>query len=416
MEHYPTTTRVLVRPFAQHREGDTVTIGDPDRQVFLSIPEEGVDILNWLAEGQTIGETSLAYEQKYGDTPDIEDFLDALADEGFVVVGSDAPHDDDLAPSGATLPRSHLSRISPAFAARLCGPPVLVGCAALILGALALIGTDPGVVPGPSVLVFPHYLAAVSLGLFVFGLAGVAVHEVGHLIAARAAGVPARFGLSHRLWILVAETDLTGMWLAPKRKRYLAFLAGPLIDAISASALVGFLWAHRHGWFALSPMLTQLAGAGLMVYLLRLLWQCFFFVRTDFYYVFASAFSCKNLLGDTETFMHNAVARVLRSRPTVDQSDIPADEMRVVRLYAVIWLLGRALAFGSLFLITLPVMWRYGTLIAPMLVGRHSRYGLLDVFTLATVTIGVEGAGLVLWVRTLVRARIGRSSGALAAS
>jgi putative peptide zinc metalloprotease protein len=422
MEHYSAATRVTVRPFAQHREAGTVTIGDPDRQVYLSIPEEALDILNWLAEGLTVAETLRSYEQKYGETPDIEDFIDGMAEEGFIVVGADGAVTDDMGAEmadAAATPKSstgHLARISPALAQRVLGPPVLAGCALVVLGALIMIASDPAVVPGPSVLVFPRYLAPISVGMFLFGLAGVALHEMGHLLAARAAGVPARFGVGHRLWVLVAETDMTGIWMAPKRDRYKAFLAGPLVDAVSASVLVAFLWTLRHGWFALSPLQTQVAGAALMVYLLRLLWEFFLFVRTDLYYVFAAAFDCKNLLGDTEVFIRNQVARVVRSRRTVDQSTIPSEEMRVVRWYSVVWLLGRAAALCVLSFITLPVMWRYGAAIAPMLSGGSSRYGFVDILALGAVTVGVEGAGLVSWLRGLARAKMERRSDAMATS
>jgi putative peptide zinc metalloprotease protein len=342
-----------------------------------------------------------------------------MSDEGFLVVGADGAEDAERkAPTTAVadIPAGHLARISPEAAARILGAPVLAGCALVVLGALALTATDPAVVPGPSVLVFPHYVAAISLGMFVFGMLGVAAHELGHLVAARAAGVPARFGVGHRLWILVAETDMTGIWMAPKHKRYKAFLAGPLVDAVSASVVVGFLWAHRQGWFALSSFLTQVAGAALMVYLLRLVWECFFFVRTDLYYVLAAAFNCKNLLGDTEDFIRNQVARVVRSRPTVDQSTIPGEEMRVVQWYSMIWLAGRAAALCVLFFITLPVMWRYGAAIAPMLTGGRSRYGIVDILALAAITVGFEAAGLVSWVRGLARAKSERRSHAVATS
>ena len=82
MAGYPPDSHVMVRPFTHRREGDTVTIGDIDRQVFLAIPAEGMDILDSLAAGHTVGETVRRYEQCYDETPDIEDFLDALQQGG----------------------------------------------------------------------------------------------------------------------------------------------------------------------------------------------------------------------------------------------------------------------------------------------------------------------------------------------
>src|SRR5205823_1988045 len=107
---------------------------------------------------------------------------------------------------------------------------------------------DPGIVPGPQALVFHAHIALMALALVAAAAAGLYLHELAHLLAARACGVPARIRPGRRLWFIVAETDMTGIWLASKRQRYLAFLAGPLADVVSAAVLLVLLWAQRHGW------------------------------------------------------------------------------------------------------------------------------------------------------------------------
>jgi hypothetical protein len=290
---------------------------------------------------------------------------------------------------------------APALARRLFGAPIVGALALATASGIALLTLDPRLIPNPSVLVFHRHLALMSAALFALGLAGVIVHELGHLLAARASDVPARIGVSHRLWILVAETDMSGIWLAPKRRRYLAFLAGPLIDAASAAILLAVLWIARRGWVALSPSAARFLGAVLWTYLLRLLWQCFVFVRTDFYYVLSTALGCKRLLGDTEDMLRNQLARLRSSIPTVDQSEIPPGERRAIRAYSIIWLAGRVLALSSLVFITLPVLAGYVAGVVRLLSGARTSYGLADVVVLTTIGIGVPAAGLYLWTRSL---------------
>ncbi|MDX6708509.1 MAG: putative peptide zinc metalloprotease protein [Solirubrobacteraceae bacterium] len=411
MSQFQHDARVAVRPIARQREGDSVTIGDLERQVFLTIPAEAMEILAALEAGKTVGESARLYEQAHGVTPDIDGLLDALADEGFVAPWGDAAGaaPPDIAPAPT------LAWITPAIARRMFGRPLLGACAIAIAIAAALIASDPGLVPSPSVLVFHHDLALLGGAMFAITSLGIAVHELGHLLAARASGVPARIGFGNRLWILVAETDMTGMWLAPRRKRYLAFLAGPIIDVASAAALAGVLWGQRRGWIALSPTLEQLTGAVFFSYLVRLLWQCFVFIRTDFYYVLATALNCKSLLADTEDLLRNRWARLRGSVPAVDQSAIPAREMRAVRAYAWIWLGGRAVAFASLILITVPVLVGYASGLGGALTGRDSTYDTADLVVLAGVGLAVQGAGLVLWIRSLHRGRTQRRTNAMAA-
>jgi putative peptide zinc metalloprotease protein len=406
MPRFEPDARVAVRPFARHHEGDDVTVGLLDQQVFVTIPAEGVEILDALAAGATVGEAAREYADAHGETADIVDFLEALADAGFVV----NPSADDALPIGDRLaapPQAapEFRWISPALARRVVGAPTACICAIAIATGAALFASDPSLVPGATVLVFHRNLAAWLAVVFAVNTAGVIVHELGHVLAARAAGVPARIRISHRLWFIVAETDMTGIWLAPPRSRQRAFLAGPTIDAVCASALLGLRRAQHSGWLALSPTLQLFVAATLMTYLLRLLWQCFVFVRTDFYYVLATALGAKNLLSDTEGLLHNWAARALGRPPAVDQSPIPPRERRAIRRYAAVWLGGRAIALYSLAFAALPVLAGYGTEMVRTVTGGRPHYSLAGLVTVALLVFGMQAAGLVLWIRSLYLSR-----------
>jgi putative peptide zinc metalloprotease protein len=162
-------------------------------------------------------------------------------------------------------------------------------------------------------------------------------------------------------------------------------------------------------------VLVQFTGAVLFSYLLRLLWQCFVFVRTDFYFVIATALDCKSLLADTEDLLRNRWASLRGRGGMVDQSAIPPREMRAVRAYSVVWVVGRALALASLALVTLPVLAGYGAeVVRAVGGGGRSSYDAVDLLTLAVLGIGVQGAGLVVWIRSLHRGRTQRRTDALA--
>ncbi len=405
MARFEPDTHVAVRPFARNHEGENVTIGLLGGQAFVTIPVEGVEILDALAEGGSVGDALHRYEQAHAETPDIADFLEALELAGFVAelgVGDPAPAAIEPSPQAAA---PNFRWISPAAARRALGGPVVFACGLAIAVGLGLVATDPSLVPGATVLVFHRHLAAWTAVMFTVATAGVLVHEFGHVLAARAAGVPARVRVGHRLWVLVVETDMTGIWLAPKRSRQLAFLAGAIIDAACSSALLGVLWARQHGWIVLSQMLERFLAATLVTYLLRLLWQCFVFVRTDLYYVLATALDCKNLLADAEDLMRNWVARARRLPPTTDQSAIPARELRSIRAYTLVWLAGRLLALASLIFVMLPVLAGYGAEIVRTATGGYPRYDAADMVTIVVIVFGVQGAGFVLWIRALYQSK-----------
>jgi hypothetical protein len=405
MARFEPDAHVAVRPFARNHEGENVTIGLLDGQTFVTIPVEGVEILDALAEGGTVREALDRYERAHAETPDIEDFLEALEQAGFVTAlraGDPAASAPEPSPQAQPM---NFRWISAGAARRLFSAPVLIACGLAIAIGVGLGATTPSLVPAVTVLVFHRHLAAWTAVMFAVATAGVLVHESAHVLAARAAGVPARVRISHRLWVLVVETDMTGIWLAPKRSRQLAFLARAIIDGVSSAALLGVLWARQHGWLVLSPTLDRFVAATLLTYLLRLLWQCFVFVRTDLYYVLATALDCKNLLADTEDLLRNWVAGARRRPPLIDQSAIPTRELRSIRAYTVIWLAGRLLAIASLFFVMLPVLAGYGAEIVRTVTGGHPSYDAADVLTIVVIVFGVQGAGFVLWIRALYQSK-----------
>src|SRR6185295_6389412 len=230
-------------------------------------------------------------------------------------------------------------------------------------------------------------------------------HEMSHLLAARAAGVKSRIGIGHRLWILVAETDLTGLWGVPKNRRYLPLLAGPLTDLATTSSILLCLYADSRGWIGLPSLAGEILRADFFAYVLQLVWQLFFFVRTDLYYVIAAAFDCKNLLGDTETFLKNQLARLVSSIRTVEQSHIPTRERRVIHAYAVVWLFGRAVAFLLLLTVTLPLLVAYlNKMAAALRQGWEAdAAGFVDALTMMIFSTALFALGTGLWMRSLIR-------------
>jgi len=241
--------------------------------------------------------------------------------------------------------------------------------------------------------------------LFGVNLLTTFIHESAHLLAARAIGVKARIGIGNRLWILVAETDLSGLWGVPRSARFLPILAGPLVDAASAALLVVFLAVAGETWRSSHPLSVQFLQALVMTYLLKLLWQCYLFVRTDFYYAFIMLFDCKNLMRDTQNFVKNRIAALLRRGNVVDQSCIPFSERRVIRWYALPWLMGRCLAFWILFWVQIPVMISYLALIAGNLSKGYHSGRFMDTLLFSGIGCSMLFLGMFLWLRDIVKVR-----------
>jgi len=231
------------------------------------------------------------------------------------------------------------------------------------------------------------------------------VHEFAHLVAARALGVNSRLAISHRLWYLVAETDLTGLWSVPKGKRYLPILAGAIVDATSGCLLLLLVYANDLYGMRLPDRAVHLLRAIAFVYLMRLAWQCLLYMRTDFYYVIAAFFNCKSLMRDTETFLRNLMSGLFSRIRKVDQSSIPAKERRVISIYAVLWIGGRVVALSLLWAVTIPVAILYIKNLASVFRTGYAvdRANFVDSVLVAAYFLIPTVAGFALWFRSLLR-------------
>lgn len=411
---YATDTSVEVYPFTRQLDGEEVVIGRPDTVVFLALPPDAVEILDHLADGKTVGQTQSLYQTKYGEIPDMEDFLVLLEQKGFVkpqcALALPLAIPDSILSSTADVQpqppvRFHFANFPQPLAQLLYSRPVLIGTSFIIGLALAAVVVEPALLPGWDALLFTEHLTLMRVSLALLGYTTVFFHELAHLVAARAVGVSSRLGLSHRLWILVAETDMTGVWAVSKHQRYLPFLAGPLLDALSAALIILMTVAATYGWIRLPSGVLRLAQAMLLIYLLRLLWQCYFFVRTDFYYVITNFFQCKNLMRDTQIFLRNQLARLVRAGQIIEQRHIPAAEMRVIRWYALVWIAGRMVAFGALIFITVPLIYNYTLIIGAALMRGYTAdpYSFIDALVMGALFFIPLAAGFGLWIRSLLK-------------
>lgn len=401
---------VTVFPFTQRSEGEETIIANAAQSSFLALPSSAVDLLVWLEEGKSIEETQSCYQQKYGECPDIDDFLELLEQEGFLTRLTDNEEAKNQAGSislNVEARRSHFVGISEKTALAIFSRPVVIGALIIVAVGLLLLVFEPSLFPSIETLVFRQHTGPLILGILIFTLLTLFLHEMAHLVAARAAGVSARLGIGNRLWILVAETDITGIWMASPAQRYLAFLAGPLLDAVGSALCLFCLFAQQHGWFPLAPLVVLLLQAALLSYIFRLLWQCYFFVQTDFYYVFVTMFKCKNLMHDTQGWLLNLLARYLPYIKQRDLSDLSGSELRVIRLYAIFWVIGRLVALYTLVFLTLPILIGYVQLV-PSLFSPASPLASLSLgdalawVGVAVIVIGPQIAGLLLWLKSLV--------------
>lgn len=409
MSSYTANSLVSIYPFTRQTEVEDVVIGIPENDLFLVLPHDAVELLDYLAAGKTVGEAKSIYQDKYGDIPDLEDFLHGLERRGFVALIIDNSNDlsnhiiEKSALSNCSKSQSdryHFANFPQSLAQKIFSTPILTGYSFIIGLAIVLAISEPQIIPTWRAYFFQQNATLMILAMILIDFVVVFIHEMSHLIAARSLGIFCRLGISHRMWTLVAQTDMTGIWNIPRNKRYLPLLAGALIDLVSAAILTIISFACHQRWLMIHPVGLQLIQASLFSYLMGLLWQGYFFMRTDFYYVFANLFGCKDLLQDTENFARNQISLIFPRIRRIDQSHIPAKERRVIQIYAILWLFGRTAAISVLILINFPLMWHYcGSLFTTLSAGYLTHpYAFIDALFLLALFCLIQGLGMGMWV------------------
>jgi hypothetical protein len=178
----------------------------------------------------------------------------------------------------------------------------------------------------------------------------MALHEGWHWLAARAAGVDARFGIDRRLYFLVFETDLSQLWTLPRNRRYGPQFAGLAIDSVVLAAFTGIGLVDRTDLYDIPDSVVSVAAALAYLLVAGMLWQCLVFLRTDLYAVLLTATGCHDLWNVKTLILHRAFGRLAPSEAERLAEARPRD-VAVARWFRWVYLVGipGTLAYFAIF-------------------------------------------------------------------
>jgi hypothetical protein len=342
---------VSLHPLTFVAESDGVMIGRPGTDSYAVFPEDGAALLLRLSNGTTPTSAASWYEETYGETVDMADFLDTLAELGFVRGTGDEP---ETAPAQVRFQR--LGRL-------LFSRPLWLCYIALCAAAVVAVSENGALLPTSGKIFFTRSLVAVELCIIVGQLPFMLLHEGFHTLAGRRLGIPTQLGIGRRMYYLVFETTLSGLLGVPKRKRYLPFLAGMVCDCLVLSALILTAAAGR-ALPGVPPIVGRFALALAFSTVLRLVWQFYVFLRTDLYYVFATALGCVNLHDATRAHLLNRIYRLLRKPGRIiDEEQWSERDRAVARWYAPFFAAGVTALIATGPLAVVPVVVRVVSLV-----------------------------------------------------
>ncbi|CAM5777865.1 hypothetical protein [Cellulomonas persica] len=376
-------------------QGDRVVVGRADTGRFVAIPAVGLRALDLLDEGRSVAEVEREVTPDDAPEPvDVLAFARSLVALGFVAEVDDARSDGASAEAGpargfVVAPRARarwlFSRAGAVLAA-LCGVAVV-----------AMLVAVPSVRPHALDVFFldspARSLAVVTVVTYV--LAGL--HELAHVMAAAALGVPARLRITRRLYFLTFETNLTGLWALPPRRRVGPLLAGMAFDVVVLAAALALRAA------GIGP--DRLLAAVALVELSAIVVQFFVFLRSDVYAVMTALLGCTHLQRTTRLLLRRAVRRLTPDERATLAATPPRD-LAVARWYRFVHVAGMVLATWFFVVLFVPSTWHLLTWMRDSLVSAGPTSGAFwEALVLGVLLLSPRVLTAVVAVRDLVARR-----------
>jgi putative peptide zinc metalloprotease protein len=389
--------QVHLHPLQMRADGDTWVVGRVETGDFIAVPQVGHRAITLLAAGRTVDEVRRALSAEGGHDIDVGDFVAGLVELGFVseLDGRTPQQPRVVEPTWPWLRPGHVRWLLSSATAGTVAAVVLAAAVCVLTGAVPL--------PGYHDLLWSSSGGAVILGNAAIAWTLILIHETAHLATARGAQVPGRISFSTRLQFLVVQTDVSGVWVAPRRARLTVYLAGIAANLVAAALCLLVLAAVRPAPDELAYRLL-LATVVLSVALIPA--QFLVFLRTDVYFVIQDLTGCANLQADGLAYARYLVSRVWTSAADPSRC-LSARERRAVRAYSLVLVVGTTACLAFAGLVTLPAA---ATLVAgkvALIAGGGSTAGLFD----AAATLAVTGLLAVLWTRAWWRRHGRRSTG-----
>jgi hypothetical protein len=380
-------------------EGDHVIVGDPQTGVFVAVPPVGGVVVRALLAGASVAQAAAAAERFAGQPVKVASFIDRLAGLGFVAGPQDTGHRP--APTAAIQQRRWVSGPAPRRVRWLFGRTAWTAYAVLFAFDLAVMITRPELIPRPRAA---YDLLSAGPGpslvaLFPLATALVAAHECGHWLAARAAGLSARFGIDHRMYFVVFETDLSQLWTLPRRRRFGPLLAGLAVDATVVAILLAIELTAAEHWWTPPALATALIAALVFVETAAITWQCLLFLRTDLYGVLVAATGCHNLWRVKTLSLRSALG-ILNPAQAAELAAASPRDRAVAAWFRWLWLTGYLAAAAWFAWFSLPLLARLAAWTWPGLAASPSTGRFWITLGCAAILAWRLGAPLAFTLRT----------------
>ncbi|MCM3585505.1 hypothetical protein M3182_07060 [Mesobacillus maritimus] len=320
---------------------------------FYEMPAICIDAIDLINDDKQLDFIEEVLQDKYpNEKVDISSFVEDLLELGLV---------KEL--DGETIPRNRIEKntnglnwVSPSVGRFFFNRYSLSFYRLIMVVIFILLMLNPELFPlYHDVFVFDlmiyNILAFLGLSFIL-----VIIHEFGHVLAVRAEGLPTKIEIGHRLFFVVLETDMSRVWSLPPQRRYHLYLAGMFFDIV-----ILFLSFVVQLFLINQPLIIGLAKMVALSTFIRIVYQFCVYIKTDFYYVLENWSGSYNLMENAQFYLK----RWFPFLPLDDKNETFDGEEKLVRPYAIFYLIGVALTIGITVFYNVPLIIHAAILVSP---------------------------------------------------
>lgn len=388
----------FVIPLSVQKEGEIYMVGNADLQEFYQFPEEGLRILDMLRAGETSRSIKASFAREQEEAIDVDDFIETLKQVGFIYPADEKARHQEKLDLAEDKDKRLVFKAGGQLAKILFSPVLLVCYFCIVCYAFYWMVQDAALRPNMHAFYFEKNMTLSMLTVLVLFLLIVLMHELGHMLAASRRGVSARLGIGNRMWYIVAESDITGIFSLPRNQRYFPLLAGMLVDVVNIALLTILIkLLMEHG---ASGYIEQVVQVLIMQIIFNLLWQFNIFMKTDIYYVICNYLSHPDLDREARAYLRNALYGLSCGRFGAPAIAPIRGNIHVLRTFVAIWLVGRVLSIGFLLVVFLPTIYRYAARAYGLYQDPAAGIGAAcDLALFALMSMTTVSVGMYMWFR-----------------
>ncbi|WHY01630.1 hypothetical protein [Neobacillus sp. DY30] len=351
-------SRISIVPIDIHKDKKHYIVEDKLTGEFYEMPEICIEAINRINQGFRLGEIETTLMGKF---PKEEVNLIDFANQLFEMELIDQIDGVRIEKKQISNEQSEMLWVSPKLGKFFFNKFTVQIYSVIFVLNIAIFIVNPSLFPRrDDIFVFDIMFVNVIVWMS-FSFLFVLIHEFGHVLAIRAHNLPTKMEIGHRMFFVVLLTDMSAIWKLPPKDRNILFLGGLYFDSVLLFIALIVQLFFSNGPFLIVGLM-QLATFDIV---LRMIFQCCIYMKTDLYFLFENVSGCYNLMENAKHAIRKQLS-FLKLKPMDEEDEVVfAGEKMAVNTYTIFYFLGFMVTIVLYFMYFIPQMIQVGIKLLP---------------------------------------------------